>query len=115
MPQYLMQITYTSEALATLVADPHDRREAVQTPIEMLGGTMDHVWFAFGDYDVVLIASLPDNTSALALSTALSAGGAVRSVKTTPLMAATEGLDAFRRAAVCGYEPPARRLQPAGS
>jgi uncharacterized protein with GYD domain len=115
MPQYLMQISYTSEALATLVANPEDRREAVRPAIEMLGGAMDHVWFAFGDYDIVLVVSLPDNTSAVALSTALSAGGALRTVKTTPLIASADGVEAFKRAAACGYQPPKRSTQSAGS
>ena len=110
-----MQVTYTSDALATLVANPQDRTEAVKPAVEMLGGTMDHVWFAFGDYDIVLIVSLPDNTSAVALSTAINAGGAVRTVKTTPLMAATEGLEAFKRASRCGYQPPKRSSQAATS
>jgi uncharacterized protein with GYD domain len=104
--QYLMQIAYTSDALAKLLANPEDRRDAVKPSIEMLGGTLDHVWFAFGDFDVVLVASFPDSTSALALSAALGAGGAIRSIKTTPLVAATEGLEALQRAARCGYQPP---------
>jgi uncharacterized protein with GYD domain len=110
-----MQVTYTSEALATLVENPQDRAGAVKPAIEMLGGTMDHVWFAFGEYDIVLIVSLPDNTSAVALSTAINAGGAVRTIKTTPLLATTEGLEAFKRASKCGYQPPKRSTQTVGS
>lgn len=106
MPQYLMQICYTNAAMATLVANPEDRREAVNPAIEMLGGTMDHVWFAFSECDVILVVSLPDNTSAVALATALSAGGAIRSLKTIPLMAITEGLDALKRAGKLDYQPP---------
>ena len=38
MPFYLHQVSYTPEALTRLIADPHDRFEAVRVPIEKLGG-----------------------------------------------------------------------------
>ncbi len=38
MPHYLSQVSYTPEAWARLVANPHDRIEAVRGPIEKLGG-----------------------------------------------------------------------------
>ena len=37
MPHYLSQVSYTPEAWARLVANPHDRIEAVRGPIEKLG------------------------------------------------------------------------------
>jgi len=44
--------------------------------------------------------------SAAALAIAAAAGGAVKSIKTTPLMEAAEGLEALRRAAASGYRAP---------
>ena len=38
MPRFLHQISYTSEAMAQLIAHPQDRFEAVRAPIEKLGG-----------------------------------------------------------------------------
>jgi len=38
MPRFLHQISYTSEAMASLIANPHDRFETVRGPIEKLGG-----------------------------------------------------------------------------
>jgi uncharacterized protein with GYD domain len=105
MPQYLMEIAYTPDAMAALVKTPQDRRNAVKPAIEKLGGTLDSAWFAFGECDIVMIASFPDNTSAMALSAAITAGGAVRSVRTIPLMTVTEGVEALNRAATCGYKP----------
>jgi uncharacterized protein with GYD domain len=108
MPQYLMEIAYTPQAMAALVANPQDRRDAVKPAIEKLGGTLEHAWFALGECDVVLIASFPDNSGALSFSSALSAGGAVRAVKTIPLLNIAEGVDALKRAATCGYQPMRR-------
>jgi uncharacterized protein with GYD domain len=74
--------------------------------IEKLGGRVVNAYFAFGDYDFVLITELPNNVSAAALAIAASAGGACKSVKTTPLMEAAEGLEALRKAATSGYRAP---------
>jgi uncharacterized protein with GYD domain len=64
---------------------------------------MTQVWFCFGDYDLVALMELPDNVSAAAFSVAVSAGGAVKAIKTTPLMTVQEGLEAMRKGAACGY------------
>ena len=45
--------------------------------------------------------------SAAALAIAAAAGGACKSIKTTPLLDATEGLEAMKLAAGSGYRAPA--------
>ncbi len=64
------------------------------------------MWFAFGDYDLVIICNLPDNASIAAISMAISAGDAVKAVKTTPLMTMEEGIEAMKMATVTVYQPP---------
>jgi hypothetical protein len=54
----------------------------------------------------VLIAEFPNNVSAAALAIAAAAGGAVKSINTTPLMEAAEGLEAIRKAGTSGYRAP---------
>jgi uncharacterized protein with GYD domain len=109
MGTYLIQAAYTPEAWATLVDHPQDRSRPVQAMIENVGGRLDAFYFAFGDYDVVSIAELPDDVTAAAMTIAVSAGGSVKSIKTTPLLTAQGALDALRRAGSVGYEPPAGR------
>src|ERR1019366_9346505 len=106
MPQFLTQVAYTDQAWQSLVSNPQNRFEALRPVFEKLGGRIINVWFAFGDYDVVLISELPDNVSAAALAIAASAGGACKSIKTTPLMDASEGVEAMKMAAAPGYRPP---------
>jgi len=103
MPLFLHQASYTSEAWARLMANPQDRHEAVRGPIEKLGGRLHNFYFAFGEHDVVAITEFPDNVSAAAISIAFAAGGAVRNTRTTPLMTATEALEALKRAGSSGY------------
>ena len=105
MRDYLLQVSYTSEALAALVANPQNRADAVRPAIEKLGGQMKSAHFAFGDYDVVLIVSMPSEADAAAIALAFGAGGALKSVKTTPLMSLEEGVEAMKKAATCGYQP----------
>jgi len=61
---------------------------------------------AFGEYDVVGVINRPSNVEAAAFSPAVAAGGAVKSIKTTPLMTIQEGIEAMKQAPVAGYVPP---------
>jgi uncharacterized protein with GYD domain len=105
MPSYLVQVSYTSEAVAALVRKPQNRTEVVRKSVENLGGKLVGSWMSFGDYDVVLIAEMPDNVSAAALAMAAAAGGSLKSVKTTPLLTPEEGLAAATKAPTSGYTP----------
>jgi len=108
MAHYLLQVAYTPEAWATMIANPHDRLEMVRPVVEKLGGKIEHGWFAFGDYDIVSIIQMPTNVDAAAFSLAAAAGGAIKSIKTTPLLSTAEGVDAMKKAAACGYKAPTR-------
>ncbi len=106
MAYFLLQGAYTPEAWTALVKNPVDRIETVRPVIEKLGGKVEGAWFAFGDYDVVLIMQMPDNVSAAAFSLAVAAGGAFKSHKTTPLMTIADGVEAMKKAAGAGYQRP---------
>lgn len=103
MPHYLIQVSYNESALQALVKNPQDRTEAVRPAVESLGGKIKESYFAFGDYDVVVITEMPDNVAASALSIAFAAGGACKTVKTTPLMTSAEAVEAFKKASRTGY------------
>ena len=106
MPYYLVQVAYTPEAAATLIRNPQNRIEAVRPVLERLGGRVEGAWLMLGDYDVMLIADLPDTVSATAFSMASLAGGALRDCKTTALLTVEEGMEAARKAGQAGYQPP---------
>jgi uncharacterized protein with GYD domain len=109
MPSYLVQLSYSSTALAALMGNPQDRNDAVRKPIEKLGGRIDRFYFSFGEYDVVGIVDMPNNVSAAAFSIALGAGGACTNVRTTPLMTTEEGIESMKKAAGCGYTPAGKK------
>jgi uncharacterized protein with GYD domain len=109
MPYYLVQAAYTPEAWAAMVKNPQNRAEAIRPMIEKLGGKLHGFWFAFGEHDAVIIGELPDNVNVAAVALAASASGALKSIKTTPLMTVEEGMEAMAKASEAGYQPPTKK------
>jgi len=109
MPSYLLQVSYSAEAWAAMIKRPQNRIEAVRKSVEKLGGTITAGWLSFGDYDVVAIFDMPDNVSAAAFAMAAAAGGACKSVKTTPLLTFEEAKAAMQKAGASGYKPATAR------
>jgi uncharacterized protein with GYD domain len=104
--KYLAQASYTAEALSAMIKKPQNRSEVVRQIIEKLGGRLEGFWFAFGEYDLALVFELPDNVTAAAFSMAVSAGGALKALKTTQLITPEEAMAAMKKAAKSGYKPP---------
>lgn len=107
MPNYLIQVAYTPEAWEALVTNPQNRFEAVRPAIEKLGGKVENAWFSFGEYDVLLLAELPNNVNAAAIAIAFAGGGSCKTVHTTPLLSVDEALEAMKKASDSGYKPVA--------
>jgi len=105
MATYLVQVSYTPEALSALIAKPQNRAGVVKKAVENLGGTYVGSWMAFGDYDLVLLIEMPNNVSAAALALAAAAGGSLKSIKTTPLLTVDQALAALKKAGKSGYTP----------
>ncbi len=74
--------------------------------IEGQGGRILGAYYAFGEYDIVLIIEAPDNVNVSALALTAAAGGASKAGETTVLMSIEEGIEAMRRASGTGYRPP---------
>ncbi len=106
MPHYMIQAAYTPEAWAGLAKQPQDRSRAIRPMVKNLKGRLVSYYNSFGDYDAVVIVELPDNEAAAAIAIAASAGGALKAIKTTPLMTTQEGLKAMRKAKRAAYQPP---------
>jgi uncharacterized protein with GYD domain len=102
MPQFLTQVAYTQQAWQSLIESPQNRLEVVQLAVEKLSGKVVNGWAAFGDYDVILISEMPDHVAA-AFAMAVAAGGACKSVKTTPLLSMAETAEALKKAGGSEY------------
>ncbi|MDR3531314.1 MAG: GYD domain-containing protein [Rhodopila sp.] len=110
MPLYMYEGAYTAESLAVQLKNPHNRAEAVGRALcEAAGGKLVGAWYCFGEYDIILIADVPNNESMAAIALAVAAGGAIKSSKTTVLMSGSEAVAGMKKAeAVAKIYKPAR-------
>ena len=105
MPKYLFEASYTTEgAKGVQSAGGSSRRDAVARVAESAGGTLECFYFAFGVDDVILIADVPDNKTALAMAATVGSSSAISSYETVPLLT-TQEVDAAMKIAV-GYRAP---------
>jgi uncharacterized protein with GYD domain len=102
----MIQFSYKSETVGNLVKNPEDRSLAVKKLIEKLGGKQIAFYFAFGDYDGVIIAEFPDNVSSLATTMAAFAGGGTTKLKTTVLITVEEAMAAMKKASGVSLPQP---------
>jgi uncharacterized protein with GYD domain len=78
----------------------------IRSLVEANSGKMLGFYYAFGEYDVVIITELPDNVNASAVILGAISSGVIKAGKTTVLMSVEEGIEAMRRAGGTGYRPP---------
>jgi len=109
MALYLTRFSYTAETWARFMKNPEDRREAAKTYIESVGGKLHGFWYAFGSFDGYNLWEAPDNVSMAAVAIAISGGGALSKIETTPLLSVEETLEALRSAQKIKYQAPGTR------
>ena len=104
MGHYLFSASYTQQGLQGMLKEgAKSRVKALTEAVESVGGKLEAMYWTFGDADVILIADLPDNSAAAALSTRVAAAG-VAGVSTTVLLTAAE-VDKARKMKA-SYRPP---------
>ncbi len=106
MAFYLVQASYSVQATAAMVKNPQDRAAAVKPLIERMGGKLHGIWLAFGEFDIVAIAEMPDNVTAAGFAMAIGSSGGMSAYRTTPLLTMSEGVEAMKKAGGVGYQPP---------
>ena len=108
MALYMVQGTYTAEAWAALAKNPQDRRTPIREVAQKLGGRLIDVYYCFGEYDVVVLVELPDDSAATALAMAAISPGHLKAYKTTKLFTVEETMEAMRKAGSLGFQGPSR-------
>ncbi len=79
MTKYLVKASYATIGLQGLLEEGGtSRRQALTTTVESLGGSLESMYYAFGDSDAFLIVDFPDDASATAFSLRVSAAGAIK-------------------------------------
>jgi uncharacterized protein with GYD domain len=105
MPKYLLKVSYSTEGLhGVMKAGGTARVKAVEKMLAGVGGTLESFYFAFGEDDVIVIADVPDQRSAIAMASAIGSSGAISSYETVTLLTPSE-IDEALSVAV-DYVPP---------
>ncbi|MET0961315.1 MAG: GYD domain-containing protein [Noviherbaspirillum sp.] len=77
MPKYLIEARYVGAGIEGLLKEGGSRRRAaIDELFKSVGGSMEAFYYAFGEHDVFVIGTLPDNATAAALSYKVNASGA---------------------------------------
>ena len=108
MAFYMVQGTYTAEAIATFAKNPQDRSVPVRELAQNVGGRLISLYFCFGEYDVVVLVELPDDTAASAVAMAAISAGHLKAFKTTKLFTVEETMEAMRKAGSIAFSGPSR-------
>ncbi len=97
MAKFLVRAKYIGEGIQGLVKDGGKGRRAVIDKLAgSLGGNVECVYYAFGDWDIYGVMDMPDNASMAAFSLRASASGMIN-VSSIPLMTVEEIDDAVAK------------------
>ena len=108
MTNYLVECSYTPQALAALIKQPQNRLDtAIKPLIEKAGGRVTNGWFSGNtDRHVIFVAELPNTVTTATISYAVEATGALRDLRITPLLSPDEFVESLRKASTLNYHPP---------
>ena len=90
MPKFMLKAQYTVGGLEGAVREGFASREQyIRELAESMGITVEAMYWAYGEDDVVAIFSTTDDATVVAFSIAINMSGAARA-STTPLLTAAE-------------------------
>ena len=106
MSKYLIQANYVGDGVKGLLKEGgSSRRAVVDKLIKSVGGTMEALYYAFGETDIYVIVDLPDNASAAAIALTVASSGVIN-IRTTVLMTPEELDQAVKKSPT--YRAPGR-------
>jgi len=105
MSKYLIKASYSTDGIKGVMAKGGTaRKDAIEQLVAGVGGTMESLYFAFGDDDVYVIVDAPSPEAMAAVAGTVTSTGAISSYRTTVLLTA-EQLDVAADMSV-DYRPP---------
>jgi uncharacterized protein with GYD domain len=105
MAKYLIKASYNQEGLKGVMKGGGSARvAAIEKLAAGMGGTLESLYFSFGDADVYVTVDVPGNTQAAAIAATVGASGAFSSYETIVLLTPEE-IDEAMKVSV-DYSPP---------
>jgi uncharacterized protein with GYD domain len=97
MAKYLWEVSYSPQGMKGVLHEGgSSRREMIEKLAANMGGSVESMYFAFGDNDAYIVADFPSNVDAAAVAMNVGAVGAA-SVKTVVLLTPEEVDEATQR------------------
>jgi uncharacterized protein with GYD domain len=108
MATFIIQGRFSTDAVKGMVANPVDRREAVEKLTAACGGRLKDYYLTTGENDFLIIVEADDGEAAVIAGMVVAAAGAVSKVTTTRAWTTAEFKKMAERAGeVAGaYKPP---------
>ena len=108
MAKFAVFFSYKPETWDQMLKKPGDRAAAVRDLTASVGGSMEALYFMFGDRDGFVIADVPNAEAAAALSIAVSSTGAFSALETRQLVAPEDLPSVLEQAATARetFRPP---------
>lgn len=104
MAKYMITGSYSQAGVQGILKEGGTgRREAITQLIASQGGTLESIYYTFGEDDLVVIADVPDNVSMAAIALTVGATGAFN-LRTQVLLTPEEIDEASKRSV--DYRPP---------
>jgi uncharacterized protein with GYD domain len=110
MTHYLVRFSYVSRSIKGLVDKPDvDHAGQASAMVASVGGKLLGYWYAFGDFDGVVLLEAPGNSTAASVAMAIGGTGEVSRLETTVLLTMDEAREAMRTAATATHLPPGEK------
>jgi uncharacterized protein with GYD domain len=111
MAKYVSLFTYSSETWGRMINAPGDRAAALRQVLDSVGGSLDTMYWMFGDHDGMVIFDVPDSASAAAVSIAAGSSGAFKHLETHELFTQEQLGETLARAknTTRVYQPPGQQ------
>ncbi len=111
MPKYVSFFSYSSETWERMISAPGDRTAALRQVLDSVGGSLDAMYWMFGDYDGMVIIDVPDSVTAAAVSVAAGSSGAFKHLETHELFTQEQLGETLARArnTTQVYQPPGQQ------
>jgi uncharacterized protein with GYD domain len=108
MAHYLIEVGYTPQAWSSQIDAQANVVDRITPALKACNGKIECIYYAFGEADLVGVMDFKTPEDAAAFALTVTASGALRSYKTTPLLTVDQGITSMKRAAEARgvYSPP---------
>jgi uncharacterized protein with GYD domain len=90
MAKFAIFFSYKPETWDRMLMKPAERTAAVRQLAENVGGSLDKIYYMFGERDGFVVLDVPDPATAAAVSVAVTSTGAFSHLETRQLIAAED-------------------------